>query len=160
MFTADTSTWWRQSVAVGFEKATGKRVLGETAGTGFQVGMRITMAARIEAVWDALVSPAGKALWLGTETAELARGASYGAPDGSQGEIRVVKPRDRIRFTLPRPGSTHASTAQIALVPSGEAKTAITFHHEKLRDPDERELMRRHWKVVAERMKEMVEGAP
>jgi uncharacterized protein YndB with AHSA1/START domain len=122
--------------------------------------VRITVAAPLEAVWDALASPAGKALWLRSETAELVPGAAYEAPDGTKGEIRVVKPLDRIRFTHRRPGAAAASTAQIALVRSGEAKTAITFHHEKLRDPDERELMRRHWKAVAERLKEMVEGAP
>jgi uncharacterized protein YndB with AHSA1/START domain len=155
----DLSGWWCQSVAAAFEKATGKRVLGGTADAGFQVGVRITMAARIEAVWDALVSPAGKALWLGSETAELVPGATYEAPDGTGGEIRVVKPLDRIRFTHSRLGAAAASTVQIALVRSAEAKTAITYHHEKLRDLDERELMRRHWKAVAERIKEMVEGS-
>ena len=59
---AELSGWWRQSVAVGYEKATGKRVLGETADAGFQVGVRTTVAAPLEAAWDALVSPAGKAL--------------------------------------------------------------------------------------------------
>jgi uncharacterized protein YndB with AHSA1/START domain len=156
---AELSGWWRQSVAVAFEKAAGKRVLGETADAGFQVGVRITVAAPLEAAWDALVSPAGKALWLLSEIAELVPGASNEAPGGTEGEIRVVKPLDRIRFTHRRPGSATASTAQIALIRSGQAKTAITFHHEKLRDPDERELMRRHWKAVAKRIKEMVEGS-
>jgi uncharacterized protein YndB with AHSA1/START domain len=157
---AELSGWWRQSVAVGFEKAAGKRVVGETADAGFQVGVRITVAAPLNAVWDALASPAGKALWLRSEIAELVPGAAYEAPGGTEGEIRVVKPLDRIRFTHCHPGAAPASTVQIALVRSAEAKTAITFHHEKLRDPDERELMRRHWKAVAERIKEMVEGAP
>ena len=70
-----------------------------------------------------------------------------------------MKPLDRIRFTHRRTGAAAASTVQIALVRSGEAKTAITFHHEKLRSPDERELMRQHWKDVAERIKKMVEGS-
>jgi uncharacterized protein YndB with AHSA1/START domain len=151
---AELSGWWRQSVAVAFEKAAGKRVLGETADAGFQVGVRTTVAAPLEAVWHALVSPTGKARWLLSETAELVPGAAYEAPDGTEGEIRVVKPLDRIRFTYRRPVAAAASTVQIALVRSGQAKTAITFHHEKLRDPDERELMRRHWKDVAERIKE------
>jgi uncharacterized protein YndB with AHSA1/START domain len=156
---AELSGWWRQSVAVAFEKAAGKRVLGETADAGFQVGVRITVEAPLEAAWDALVSPAGKALWLRSETTELVPGAAYEAPDGTEGEVRVVKPPNRIRFTHRRKGAAAASTVQIALVRSAEAKTAITYHHEKLRDLDERELMRRHWKAVAERIKEMVEGS-
>jgi uncharacterized protein YndB with AHSA1/START domain len=157
---AELSGWWRQSVAVGYEQAIGKRVPGETSGTGFQVGVRVTLAAPPASVWEALVSPAGKAVWLASEVADLVPGAPYETADGTRGEIRVVKPADRIRFTAHRPGAPTASTAQIALVPSGQAKTAVTFHHEKLRDAEEREAMRRHWKAVADKVKRIVEGLP
>jgi uncharacterized protein YndB with AHSA1/START domain len=155
---AELSGWWQQSVAVGYEQATGKRVPGETADIGVQVGVRVTLAAPPATVWQALVSPAGKAQWLGSDVADLAPGAPYETADGTRGEIRVVKPADRIRFTVRPPGAATASTAQIALAPSGEAKTAVTFHHEKLRDAEERETMRRHWRAVADRMKAMIEG--
>jgi uncharacterized protein YndB with AHSA1/START domain len=150
---AELSGWWRQSVAVGYEQATGKRVPGETADVEFQVGVRVTVVAALATVWEALVSPAGKALWLGSGAAVLAPGVAYETPDGTRGEIRVVKPEDRIRFTVHRPGGPAASTAQIALVGSGVAKTAVTFHHEKLRDAEERETMPRHWKAVADKVK-------
>ena len=76
--------------------------------------------------------------------AKLVPEVAYEAPRGTEGEFWVVKPLDRIRFTHCHPGAAAASTVQIALVRSGQTKTAITFHHEKLRDPEERELMRRH----------------
>src|SRR3712207_9511305 len=40
----DVSAWWRQSITVAYEQARGKRVLGETADAGFQVGVQRTVA--------------------------------------------------------------------------------------------------------------------
>jgi uncharacterized protein YndB with AHSA1/START domain len=150
------SGWWGQSVTVGYERAIGRRALGQTAGAGFQVGVSRTLAASAEAVWRALLSPEGRALWLGTaRPAELAPGAAYQAPGGTSGEIRVVKPGDRLRLTRRLPGEAASSTVQIALQP-GEARTVITFHHEKLPDAAAREAMRAHWRGVADRFAALV----
>jgi uncharacterized protein YndB with AHSA1/START domain len=153
----ELSSWWRQSVAVEFEKATGKRVLGQTADAGFQVGVRTTVRAAVSAVWEALVSPAGKSLWLGSKTAELSAKAGYRGAGRVSGEVRVVKPRDRVRFTRAAPGGA-ASTVQIALEAVGAAKTTITFHHDKLQSSEEREAMRGHWKGVAERLGRLIDS--
>jgi hypothetical protein len=52
---SEMSGWWRQTVAVAFEKAVGLRVVGQTGGAGFQVGVARTIAAPIGKVWEALV---------------------------------------------------------------------------------------------------------
>ena len=153
------SGWWGQSVTVGYERAIGRRILGQTADAGFQIGVRRTVAAPAEAVWRLLLSPEGRALWLGTaEPAALAPGVAYQTPDGTSGEIRVVKPGDRLRLTRRRPDDAASSTVQIALQP-GEARTVITFHHEKLPDAAARESMRAHWRGVADRFVALVEQA-
>ncbi|MGO1075650.1 SRPBCC domain-containing protein [Inquilinus sp. CA228] len=150
------SGWWGQSVTVGYERAIGRRALGQTAGAGFQVGVSRTLVAPAETVWRLLLSPEGRALWLGTaEPAQLAPGVAYQEPDGVSGEIRVVKPGDRLRLTRQRPGDAAPSTVQIALQP-GDAKTVITFHHEKLPDAAAREAMRAHWRGVADRFATLV----
>jgi uncharacterized protein YndB with AHSA1/START domain len=151
------SGWWQQSVAVGFERATGRRAPGQTADAGFQVGVRATVGAPLEVVWNALTSPAGKKVWLDSDNVILEPNAAYRGRDGSHGEIRVVRPLDRIRFTRRSRGEPADTTVQIALSASGAGKTAITFHHEKLRSTEEREAARRHWKALAERMKEIIE---
>ena len=46
------SAWWRQMVTVGYEHATGRRVLGETADVGFQVGVQKTIPLGREALWS------------------------------------------------------------------------------------------------------------
>lgn len=150
------SGWWGQSVTVGYERAIGRRALGQTAGAGFQIGVSRTLAAPAETVWRLLLSPEGRTLWLGTaEPAELAPGVAYRTADGASGEIRVVKPRDRLRLTRRLPGGAAPSTVQIALQP-GDAKTIITFHHEKLSDAAAREAMRAHWRGVADRFAALV----
>ncbi|WP_081688614.1 SRPBCC domain-containing protein [Inquilinus limosus] len=150
------SGWWGQSVTVGYERAIGRRALGQTADAGFQVGVSRTLPAPAETVWRLLLSPEGRTLWLGTaEPAELAPGVAYHTADGVSGEIRVVRPGDRLRLTRRGPGEAASSTVQIALQP-GEARTVITFHHEKLPDADAREAMRAHWRGVADRFAALV----
>ena len=148
------SGWWAQMVTVGYERAKGRRVLGQTADAGFQVGVRRTYPAPREAVWAALAGRPGLAVWLGDPLARLEPGERYSASDGTTGEIRVVKPGDRIRWTLSRPTGT--STAQIALAEPAAGKTAVTFHHEKLADAAERQAMRDHWRGVAEAIANLI----
>jgi uncharacterized protein YndB with AHSA1/START domain len=150
------SSWWRQAVTVGFEKLTGKRVLGETADAGFQVGIRRTYPMAREELWRRLMEPAAVAIWLGVEKADIIPGAQYDG-GGVSGEFRTVKPGDRIRFTRVLAGG-RPTTVQLGLsAPVGE-KTAVTFHHEKLADTAEREAMRAHWKGVADRLSALWAG--
>lgn len=153
---AGVKGWWGQQVTVGYEKLSGKRVLGQTAGTGFQVGVRKTFPFSRDDLWHRLTEPGAMRLWLGTDKAKLAAGESYRCA-GVKGELRVVKPGDRIRFTRSVEGKP-ASTVQFALTASGPKKTSVTFHHEKLSNAGEREAMRAHWKDVAEKLAEMWKG--
>ena len=47
------SGWWRQSITVGYEQARGKRVVGQTADAGFQVGVQRSVAATAAHAWGA-----------------------------------------------------------------------------------------------------------
>src|SRR5829696_404166 len=59
----EVSSWWRQSIAVRFERARGKRAVGQTADAGFQVGVQRSLAASVHEAWDLLTSRPD--LWLG-----------------------------------------------------------------------------------------------
>lgn len=146
------SSWWQQQVTVGYEKMTGKRVPGETADAGFQVGVRRTYPFDADELWRRLTAPEAVAVWLGSP-AQVVAGETYEA-NSATGELRVVKKADRIRFTRAA-GGKPASTVQFALAQTGPGKTSITFHHEKLSDVDEREAMRAHWKAIADRLGDM-----
>ncbi len=46
----ELSGWWQQMIVVEYEKETGRRVTGETADAGFQVGIQKTIDAPAHAV--------------------------------------------------------------------------------------------------------------
>jgi uncharacterized protein YndB with AHSA1/START domain len=151
-----SSGWWRQSITVGYEQARGKRVVGETADARFQVGVQRSVAATVTEAWELITSR--PELWLG-EGASVAfdKGEQYevppanGAP-GASGEVRVVKPGDRLRMTWQPAGWPTPATLQLTLLESGSGKTAIHAHLEKLPDADAREAMRKHWREALERI--------
>jgi uncharacterized protein YndB with AHSA1/START domain len=151
-----TSSWWRQSIAVGYEQARGKRVVGETADTGFQVGVQRSIPATVKEAWELITSR--PELWLGEgASVTFAKGEQYEVParkdaPGVAGEIRVVKPGDRLRMTWQPEGWPAPATLQLTLSESGSGKTAINAHLEKLPHPDAREAMRQRWREALERI--------
>jgi uncharacterized protein YdhG (YjbR/CyaY superfamily)/uncharacterized protein YndB with AHSA1/START domain len=147
------STWWQQSIAVAYEQAHGKRVVGETATTGFQVGVVRTLPFEAQEMWRRVATQAER--WLGAGAKlTLEPGAGYevpkrrGAP-GVHGEVRVVKPGQRIRMTWQPDGWSKPATLQLTLVPKARG-VSFHVHMEKLPDAKAREAMREHWSRVLE----------
>jgi uncharacterized protein YdhG (YjbR/CyaY superfamily)/uncharacterized protein YndB with AHSA1/START domain len=145
------SPWWQQSIAVAYEQARGKRVVGETATTGFQVGVVRTLPMSAQQLWEQLVTRPER--WLGAGAKlKVEPGAGYevpkrrGAP-GVRGEVRVVKPGQRIRMTWQPDGWKRPATLQLTLVPKSRG-AAFHVHMEKLPDAKTREAMREHWSRV------------
>ena len=156
----ELSGWWRQTIVVEYEKEMGRRVVGETADTGFQLGVQKTMAASAEQLWAALVGPDGLPSWLGEDVElSLEEGATYGDPDsGPAGEVRVLVPGERIRLTW-QPGDwERPSTLQVRVEEKGEEKATVSIHHEHLPDGDAREEMQTRWNAALEEMARKVEG--
>lgn len=116
--------------------------MGARVSIGFQVGARRTFPVALGEAWEWLVSREGLQLWLGSGSeAELAEGMRYRLPDGTNGEVRVLKPGSHLRLTWQAPGWPRASTIQVRVIPSGE-KTVVAFHQEHLPGPKERENRR------------------
>lgn len=145
------SSWWRQTVAVGYARRKGTRAVGETASTGFQIGVRRTLPLAAEDAWRLVTSPEGVRAWLG-DAGDLAweKGAAYTASDGASGEVRVVNPGSHVRITRRQPGWERASTIQVRLMPAARG-TTLSFHEEHLPGPAEREERRRHYDAVLDR---------
>lgn len=143
----DLSPWWQQMITVGYEQARGKRVEGETAAAGFEIGVQKTLPFPAKQVWEFMTSKPGLELWLG-EASGLTweKGESYRTKDGCTGEVRVVRPGERLRITWKPEDWTKASTVQITCVASGEEKTSVRFHQENLPGGEAREEMRDRWK--------------
>lgn len=143
------SGWWQQTVTVAYEKAAGRRVVGQTADTGFQVGVQKTFPIGIDEAWTFLSSRKGIACWLGkVSRLSLTEGKTYKTESGIEGEIRVVKPGKRIRLTWHKPSMKRPATVQITLVQIAPEKTSIRVHLEQLPSQAFREDMKRHWREV------------
>ena len=151
----EVSSWWRQSITVGYEQARGKRVLGETADTGFEVGVQRSLGLSTAEAWELVTSRSD--LWLGKGAAIVFdKGERYDAPAAS-GEVRVVKPGDRLRMTWQPEDWPAPATLQLTFSESGSGKTAINVHMEKLPDAKARATMRERWREALERLAAAVE---
>lgn len=128
------------------------RPVGKTKNAGWQIGVSRTIAVDIDTAWDFLISDAGIATWLGEGIARpLAVGQSYSTDDGTHGEVRSLRKRDRVRLTWQPAGRSSPATVQIALTPASTGCT-FRFHTEHLDDALERDTMRAHWRSIADRI--------
>jgi uncharacterized protein YndB with AHSA1/START domain len=137
---------------VAYERARGRRVLGQTATGGFQIGVQRTVAASPRRVWRFVTSKPGLRCWLGDARAfRVKPGARYETAQGTSGEIRVVKAGERLRLSWQPRGAKSASTLQLTFAPAGK-KTAVHFHHEKLSGLAERRRMRQRWSTALDQI--------
>jgi uncharacterized protein YndB with AHSA1/START domain len=121
-------------------------MVGQTKDVGWQIGVSKTLPYSPEAVWAALMSPEGVAIWLG-KGATLAKGERYETVDGTVGEVRSLNEVDRVRLTWHPRDWDHETTVQIAISPSG-TKTRLVFHQERMASAEERARQREHWRAV------------
>ncbi|MCU1550217.1 MAG: hypothetical protein JWR36_777 [Glaciihabitans sp.] len=123
---------------------------GKTKDAGWEVGVRRTVSAPVETVWDFLVGD-GLPLWLGNVALTLEKGAEYATDDDISGRILSYTPGLRIRLSW-QPGEwDHDSTLQLT-VRQAETGTTIAFHQERLSGREERKIMLGHWKEVVEHL--------
>ena len=127
---------------------TARRVVGQTARSGFQIGVRKTLPFTPDEIWSAVLSPEGTSVWLGGPV-EITEDVTYRLEDGTSGTIRVYTPGSHVRLTWQPPGWSQASVVQVRVIPA-KTGTTLSFHQEQLAGSAEREAMREHWdRVIA-----------
>ncbi|CAH2717615.1 hypothetical protein BACCIP111895_04831 [Neobacillus rhizosphaerae] len=105
-----------------------QRIIGQTKSVGFQVGVRRTFPISQEKAWELITSEEGFNLWLGESTSIILHpGQKYITKTGS-GEIRVVKPLQKIRLTWQKEDWERPSTVQVRIISKVSNKTTISFH--------------------------------
>ena len=73
-------------------------------------------------------------------------------------DLPAAKVWQRLQWQPPE-WSSH-SILQIRLTPKAEGKTTISFHQEKLPSPEDRRVLREHWRRVASLIAEMPASGP
>ncbi len=151
-----SSGWWQQSIAVAYEHARGI-VVGQTADTGFQIGVQKTLRMTADDVWELLAHAPER--WLGEGSHfELAKGEEWELPArrGSPrvaGVVRVVAPGKRVRMTWHPEGWKKPALLQLTVMPTAKT-TSLRVHMEKLPDAKAREAMKAHWRKVLDTLEE------
>jgi len=122
------------------------KAVGQTAHSGYEIGVRRVLPRAAEAVWEVLLSPAGLTTWLGGPV-ELREGAAYRLANGTCGAIKVWKPGSHIRLTWQPRDWVQPSTLQLRVLPAKHG-TTVSFHQEQLSGAAARTLMQAHWEQV------------
>ena len=147
------SGWWQQSIAVAYEQSRGMRVLGQTANSGFAIGVQRTLPMTADAAWKLVTETPER--WLGAGAkVSFEPGGTYALPKrkaapGVRGVVRVVKPGQRLRMTWQPDGWKKPATLQVTLMAKAR-NVSLQVNMENLPDAKAREAMRDHWARVLE----------
>ena len=117
--------WNVQAIAASYERARGLRVVGEKD-DGFVITASRTVAAPVEALFDAFVNERLRRRWL---------------PDGDLRERTATKPRSA-RFDW-GDGGTRVNVTFLA---KGDARSTAALEHRRLADAGEAERMKSYWR--------------
>ncbi len=128
--------WWRQMVAVNYERARGLRVKNQGCSGNFQVSVSKTLGMSAERAFEAWTDPTRRAVWLA----------------GAELTIRKATPHKSVRITW-RDGSS----VDVGIFPKGESRCRCAVEHAKLAGPDDIEPARAYWQSALERLKALSE---
>jgi len=119
--------WDAQAVATSFERARGKRAVGQRiGGDGFVATVSKTIAASAEQVFMAFADPSRRAGWL---------------PDAVLSERTVSKPK-AARFDV----GDGTSRLFVTVDAKGPGKSTVVVEQSKLADADERKACTTYWR--------------
>jgi hypothetical protein len=129
--------WDAQAVTVSYERASGRRAVGEHA-DGFSITVSKTVAVPVDRLFEAFVEGAVRERWL---------------PDSELRERKTQKPKSA-RFDW-GDGKTRVN---VGFVAKGEDKSTAALEHERLADAEEAERMKAFWRERVAVLKEVLEG--
>jgi uncharacterized protein YndB with AHSA1/START domain len=128
--------WSAQSVTVSYERARGRRAVGEHA-DGFAITASKTVAVPVERLYDAFVDESLRERWL---------------PDGRLRERTATRPKSA-RFDW-GDGTTRVV---VGFTAKGGAKSVVDVEHARLPDAADAERMKAFWRERVAALKEVLE---
>jgi uncharacterized protein YndB with AHSA1/START domain len=128
--------WWAQSITVSYERARGRRAVGQ-APDGFRVTASKTISAPVDRVYAAWVDPTARERWL---------------PGGELRERTATKLRSA-RFDW----GDGATRVNVGFIDKGDGRSTVALSHERLLDAAEAERMKLFWRERVAALKEELE---
>lgn len=127
---------------------TEKNPVGHTTSQGWEIGIRRTFSMEPHEAWELLFTQPLLGSWLDDKAnLPFEKGNTYTTKAGVTISVSSVTTGKVIRMKWQQPGDPQTSTLQIRIIP-GKEKTTISFHHEWLKNEEERALMKGYWSHV------------
>jgi uncharacterized protein YndB with AHSA1/START domain len=134
--TYEVGPWWRQMLAVGYERARGLREKHETP-SGYQVGASKTVNVPVAELWTAWHDARRRRAWLGD----------------AQLTIRKATAPKSLRITW-----SDGSSVDVLFQAKSAAKSMVSVDHRKLPDGERVAEMKSFWRERLVRLKQKLEG--
>jgi uncharacterized protein YndB with AHSA1/START domain len=132
------------------------RSIGNTKTQGWEVGVRRTLPVSAEKAWKLLMTQPGLGYWLGTGVElPFRKGDTFTTSEGTYGEIRSYNEGSLIRMRWQPREWDFESTLQIRVTPAKTGAT-ISFHHERMRNGEQRAAMRQHWTETIDKLASLI----
>jgi hypothetical protein len=126
--------WWRQAVAVSYERARGLREKHQTP-SGYQVGASKTIGAPLARLYAAWTDARTRRRWLDAKFT-----------------VRKATAEKSMRITW-----EDGSNVDVLFYAKGAARSQVTVDHRKLADAEAVERMRAYWRERLARLQELLE---
>lgn len=129
--------WYAQAITVSYERARGRRVVGERS-DGFAVTAQRTVAVPVARLFDAFVDGSQRGRWL---------------PEDELRERTATRPRSA-RFDW----ADGATRVNVTFVENRDASSTVAVEHARLADAEEAERMKAFWRERLTALKTQLAG--
>ncbi len=130
----------------------GKKPVGLTDSQGWETGIRRTFSITPESAWEMLFTQPILGYWLDSDAGlPFEKNDTYTTSSGITIRVTSVTTGKVIRMKWQQAPGTDSSTLQIRVIPAKE-KTIIAFHHEWLKNEEERIKMNDYWKRILDKI--------
>jgi len=120
------------------------------------IALNVHVAQHAGAVWHALTSAAGTAIWLGRGAVLAGRGEPFRCENGSAGVVHSYHPLEQLRLSWQDHPSSPASLIELDLTPLATG-TRIRIWHEGI-DPQQSAGLRGEWELRLRALAELING--
>jgi hypothetical protein len=131
--------WWNQMVTVGYERASGRRAVNQTA-TGYSLSASKTIAVPISRIFAAWTTEAARRRWL----------------TGSKLDVSKATKNKSIRYGW----NGGKSRVEVLFYSKGEAKAQVVVNHTRLGSAKDAARFRAFWGGKLERLKLLLQPKP
>jgi uncharacterized protein YndB with AHSA1/START domain len=139
----EIGSWWRQTVAVGYERIKGLRGRGQQRDGTFGVNKSRTFNVSVQTLYDAWADPSIRKRWL----------------DGASVKIRTASAPKTIRLDWrERDGGTGGIVA-VGFAAKGAGKSAVAIDQGKVADRETASRLRQYWSARFDALGEILANA-